>query len=75
MSEPKCYTTAQVRAKLQIGKNTFWRLRATGQLPFLEELKPPIGKRLRFRADLVDRYLSGQWQAPRLLTAHRKIAG
>ncbi len=59
----KCYTVAQLLspALLNMPRRTFFTLKARGDLPFLEELKPRIGRCARFRADLVDRYLSGQW--------------
>jgi hypothetical protein len=55
----KCYTVAQLLIMLEMSRSTFFGLKATGQLPFLEELRPRLGRRLRFRADLVDRYLQG----------------
>jgi hypothetical protein len=63
MSEPRCYTAKQVIAKLSISRASFHEHRA--EMPFLEELKPRIGRTARYRADLVDRYLAGQWQGPR----------
>lgn len=68
---PRCYTIAELLARLQLGRRTFYTLKLRGQLPFLEELKPRIGRRPRYRADLVDRYLAGQWGGPR---AFRKSA-
>ena len=68
---PRCYTIAELLAQLQLGRRTFYTLKSRGQLPFLEELKPRIGRRPRYRADLVDRYLAGQWGGPR---AFRKSA-
>jgi len=58
----RCYTTAQVIAALQIPRSSFFDLKRAGQLPFLEELKPRTGRRIRYRADLVDRYLAGEWR-------------
>jgi len=58
---PRCYTVAQLLDKLAMPRATFFRLKHAGKLPYLEELKPRTGRRLRFRADLVDRYLAGQW--------------
>lgn len=63
MTEPRCYTVADVLRLLQLTLTTYKRLKAAGQLPMLEELQPRIGKRPRFRAELVDRYLAGQWGA------------
>jgi len=59
----KCYTVAQLLSAdlLNMPRRTFFTLKARGDLPFLEELKPRIGRRARFRADLVDRWLANQW--------------
>jgi hypothetical protein len=64
---PRCYTQEQICDLLQMPLTTFRTLRRTGRLPFLEELQPRLGKHHRYRADLVDRYLAGQWGQPRLL--------
>jgi len=74
MTNPRCYTVAQLLTVLQLPKTTFFALKRAGQLPFLEELKPRIGRRARYRADLVDRYLSGMWNQPRSFSSHRKLA-
>jgi hypothetical protein len=60
----QCYTVAEVLDKLQMTERTFQRLRKAGALPFLEELRPRLGRRPRYRADLVDRYLDGRWERP-----------
>ena len=65
MSTPKCYTAPQIMALLQIPYRSFYDWKRRGKLPFLEELKPRLGGRIRYRADLVDRYLAGQWGQPR----------
>lgn len=65
MSETRCYTVAQVLGKLQMSRATFHRLRRAGSLPCVEELKPRLGGRARFRADLVDRWLANQFTGPR----------
>lgn len=65
MSAPRCYTLAQVLDLLQLPRRSFYDLKAQGALPFLEELKPRVGRLIRYRADLVDRYLAGQWTVPR----------
>jgi len=59
--EPRCYTVPDVLEKLQMRATTFKRLRRAGALPFLEELRPRLGRRVRYRADLVDQYLAGEW--------------
>jgi hypothetical protein len=51
-------------------KRTFRRLRAAGEMPFLEELQPRLGRSVRYRADLVDRYLAGQWGQSRFFRRH-----
>ena len=61
MSDARCYTLPEVLSKLQMAKTTFKTLRRAGRLPFLEELRPRLGRRVRYRADLIDQYLSGEW--------------
>lgn len=67
----RCYTVAQLCEALAIPRRSFFHLRRTGQLPFVEELQPRIGRVLRFRADLIDRYLAGQLGQPR---SFRKVS-
>jgi len=74
MSGHRCYTVAQLLQLLTLPRRTFFTLKKAGRLPFLEELKPRIGRRARYRADLVDRYLAGQWGQPRSFASHRRIA-
>lgn len=62
VAHARCYTAAQIIAFLQISKCSFFALKRRGQLPFLEELRPRLGRTVRYRADLVDRYLAGGWQ-------------
>jgi hypothetical protein len=57
----RCYTIAQLLDVLALPRRSFFTLKAAGKLPFLEELRPRIGRRARFRADLVDRWVAGQW--------------
>ena len=61
----RCYTLAQVIEKVPMARRTFYRLKARGELVFLQELKPRIGRRPRYRADLVDRWVAGLWDGPR----------
>jgi hypothetical protein len=61
MSEIRCYLIPTLLVLLQMSPRTFTRQRKAGALPFLEELRPRIGRRPRYRADLVDRYLAGEW--------------
>ena len=58
----RCYTAADVRQLLNMPKSTFNDFRRRGRLPFLEEIKPRIGRTARYRADLVDDYLSNRWR-------------
>lgn len=67
LTQPRCYTVAQLCETLNLTERTFYRLLKAGKLPFLEELRPRLGKHRRYRADLVDQYLSGQWQQLRAL--------
>jgi hypothetical protein len=69
----RCYTLPDILEKLQMPKSTFTTLRRAGKLPFLEELKPRLGKRVRYRADLVDRYLAGEWGRPTAFAAARRF--
>jgi hypothetical protein len=61
----RCYTTAQLLDLLQLPRRSFFTLKAAGKIPCLEELKPRIGRRARYRADLVDRWLENDWYRPR----------
>lgn len=72
MAEPRCYTMPELLEKLQMPERTFFTLKLAGKLPFLEELKPRLGRRVRYRADLVDRYLAGEWGQARTFAAHRR---
>jgi predicted DNA-binding transcriptional regulator AlpA len=67
----RCYTVPQLLAALQMSRTTFKRLLHEGKLPFLEELKPRAG-RPRYRADLVDKYLAGEWARPSLAFGGRR---
>jgi len=72
----RCYTIARLLEPdmLDMPRRTFFTLKKAGKLPFLDELKPRIGRRLRYRADLVDRYLAGQWGQPRSFSSHRRAS-
>ena len=62
--EPRCYTVRDLLERLKIPEATFYYWKAAGRLPpFLEEL-PRFGRRLRYRADLVDEFLSGAGRRP-----------
>jgi predicted DNA-binding transcriptional regulator AlpA len=72
MTEVRCYTIPETLDKLQMTERTFFRLRRRGQLPFLEELRPRLGRIIRYRADLIDRYLAGEWGRSRLFASYRR---
>ena len=74
MTEPRCYVIPDLLGLLQISKRTFNRQRKAGALPFLEELRPRIGRRPRYRADLVDQYLRGEWGRPSLIFGRKRGA-
>ena len=61
MKNDRCYRIDQVLEKLGMSRRTFFRLRAQGLLPYLEELKPRTGRIVRYRADLIDRYLDNAY--------------
>jgi hypothetical protein len=71
-SDPRCYTVAEVLDKLKMPRRTFTQLKAEGKLPFLDELRPRLGRTIRYRADLIDRYLAGQWGQPRAFGEARR---
>ena len=64
MTDARCYTVSDLCVKLQIPRASLYLLKAQGRMPFLEELKPRLGRIRRYRADLVDRYLAGEYKAP-----------
>jgi hypothetical protein len=70
----RCYTVAQLLGVdlLNMPRRTFFTLKRAGKLPFLEELKPRLGRRIRYRADLVDRWLAGQWGQSRHFASYRR---
>ena len=65
-----CYTGPVVRQLLDMPPRTFARALKNGELPFLEELHPRTKPR-RYRKEPIDRYLAGQWGAPRLVVGRR----
>jgi excisionase family DNA binding protein len=60
MTEPRVYLIPDVCERLRIPQSSFYALRAKGRLPFLQEIRPRAGRRVRYRADLVDQYLEGR---------------
>jgi hypothetical protein len=74
MTRQRAYTIAQVCEILTLPRRTFFKLRGAGKLPMLEELRPRLGRVVRYRADLVDRYADGQWGQPRSFASHRRAS-
>ena len=74
MSPPRAYTIAQVCEVLSIPRRSFFHLRKAGHLPMCQELRPRIGRVVRYRADLVDQYAAGQWGQPRSFASHRRAS-
>lgn len=58
----ECYTTADVLVKLRMPRRTFFHLKRAGLIPCLEELRPRLGRVVRYRKDLIDQYVAGDWQ-------------
>lgn len=54
----RVYTSTQIIGLLQISRSSFFHLKRRGALPFLHALH--VGRSVRYRADLVDRYLAGR---------------
>lgn len=75
MSGARCYTIADLLDKLHMSRRAFHRLKRAGKLPFLEELQPRLGMHPRYRADLVDRYLAGEWNDQPRATFGRRRTG
>lgn len=67
-AEPRCYTLAAARAKLQLSRSTFFAMRKAGQLPLIE-LLPRLGRSPRYHALPIDRYLAGRGIARRAWAA------
>ena len=65
MSAPHCYTVTQILERLQLPRRSFYDLKRRGLLPFLEELQPRLGGRIRYKAEPIDRYLQNLWNKPR----------
>jgi hypothetical protein len=62
-----------VLALLQLEPRTFERACEAGELAgIVEELQPSLPNNKRYRADLLDRYLSGETGTSRLLSAHKR---
>jgi len=73
-ADRRCYTVSELLAALKMTQRTFTQLKAQGRLPFLEELKPRLGRRVRYRAEPIDRYLAGEWGRPHLAFGRKRRA-
>lgn len=72
MNRERCYLTRDVCALLKMPPRTFFKLKRAGKLTMLEELQPRLGRVVRYRADLVDRYLENQLLRPRAFGGARR---
>lgn len=61
ITDAGAYTVAQVLARISMSRSTFFRLKQQGELPFLEEVKPRLGRLVRYRADLVEQFVANQF--------------
>lgn len=71
MSDARCYTVPQLLEKLQVPRASFYTFKAQGRMPFLEEIRPRLGRIRRYRADLVDQYLAGEYKPPARVASAR----
>lgn len=71
---PRVYLVRDVCEILKMSRRQFFEHRRAGRLPMCEELRPRIGRVLRFRADLVDRYAEGRFGQLRSFSAHRRVS-
>ncbi|HLX21666.1 MAG TPA: helix-turn-helix domain-containing protein [Gaiellaceae bacterium] len=74
MSADRCYLLEEALRVLQMPRRTFYKLKKKGLLPCVVECTPRLGRRPRFRADLIDRYVAGQFGQPRAFSSHRRSA-
>jgi hypothetical protein len=70
----RCYLLPQVLDKLQMPRATFFTLKRAGKLPCAQEIEPRLGRCARYRADLIDRWVAGQWGQPRSFASHRRVS-
>lgn len=70
--EAGAYTITKVLERIDMARSTFYRLLAAGELPFLEEVQPRLGKRPRFRADLVEQYVANTFNRDPLRLVRRR---
>lgn len=70
----KCYTRKQVLDLLHYKARTFERKVRAGELPYVEVLQPSAKNHKLYRADLIDRYLAGEYGQSQYLNAHKRTA-
>lgn len=68
-----CLFLEDVIEKLRIPRGTLYGLMKRGEFPFTE-IQPRIGRRPRYRASDVARYLANEWQQPRYFGRGRKAS-
>lgn len=73
-TQPRCYTVARICRDLEISRRTFFQLKRDGELPFLDELLPRVGKHARYRAEPIDRWFDGQWGKSKHFASARRRA-
>jgi excisionase family DNA binding protein len=72
IAEPRCYTTQDICRALKLSRRHFSRLLVGGRLPFLIECQPRLGRKRRYVAEPVDRYLAAM--SPVVPTHIRRMA-
>lgn len=70
----RCYLIPEILGLLQMSATDFKRKRAAGTLPFLQELRPRLGRRPRYLAAPIDDYLSGTFGRPHLAFGRKRRA-
>jgi len=70
----RAYTTDQVCQILAIPRRSFFHHRKHGHLPMCIELRPRIGRIVRYQAEPIDRYADGRGlgNGRSFFTSHRR---
>jgi excisionase family DNA binding protein len=55
MAPHRALTIKEVCEALNLKRRTFFSLKRAGKLPMVEELKPRLGRLVRYRPDLIER--------------------
>lgn len=73
----RVYTLVQLLSVelLNMPRSTFFHLRAKGELPWVQEIRPRAGRVARFKAEPINRYLDGLWNQPRSFGSHVRQSG